>query len=82
MFSLKRNLSDWERVGRVVAAVVLINLGIAFEGTLGLTLGLIALLPLFVGLTGWCPFSALFYRVTAKPDPATTNSGQLTKSSF
>jgi Inner membrane protein YgaP-like, transmembrane domain len=82
MFSLKKNLSEWERVGRVVAAVVLINLGIAFEGTLGLTLGLIALLPLFAGLTGRCLFCALFYRVSAKAEPATTNSGQLTKSSL
>ncbi len=63
MFSLKKNLNDWARVGRIVMAVVLINLGIAFEGTLGFTLGLIALFPLFIGLTGWCPINALLIRL-------------------
>ena len=62
MFNLKKNQSDWERVGRIVAAVVLINLGIAFEGTLGFTLGIIGIFPLLAGLTGWCPLCALFNR--------------------
>lgn len=62
MFSFKKNQSDWDRVGRIVIAVVLINLGIAFEGTLGLTLVIVGILPLLVGLTGWCPFYALFKR--------------------
>jgi DUF2892 family protein len=63
MSSLKKNQSDWERVGRIVAAVVLINLGIAFEGTLGLYLGITALYPLITGISGWCPFCALLKRV-------------------
>jgi len=75
MFGLKKNQSDWERVGRIVLAVVLVNLGIAFEGTLGFTLGVIALLPLFVGLTGWCPFCAMYKTYFCK-HTVTTGSAQ------
>lgn len=63
MSSMKKNQSDWDRVGRVTAAVVLTNLGIAFEGSFGLSLGIIGLFPLITGLTGWCPLCALFKRV-------------------
>ena len=64
MFGLKKNQSDWERVGRVVLAVTLINLGIAMMGTWGLMLGVIGLVSLIFGISGWCPFCALFKRAS------------------
>ena len=51
------NQAGWERIARVVLAVILLYLGWggAVTGTAGLVLKIVGFLPLLTGLSGWCP---------------------------
>lgn len=49
---MQRNVGDIERVVRVVAGLAILSL--VFVGPQSLW-GLVGLVPVFTGLTGWCP---------------------------
>lgn len=49
---MERNVGDMERVVRVVAGLGILSL--VFVGPKSLW-GLVGLVPLFTGATGWCP---------------------------
>lgn len=49
---MERNVGDVERVVRVVAGLGILSL--VFIGPKSLW-GLVGLVPVFTGLTGWCP---------------------------
>jgi predicted PurR-regulated permease PerM len=66
MTAFKVNEGRRDREARVVAGVILIAVGIAMMGTWGVVLGVIGLVPLITGLTGWCPLYALFKINTCK----------------
>ncbi len=56
------NEAAWDRVVRVVLAIVLLYLGWAgiVTGGLGTFLKIIGFVPLLTGLIGWCPLYSLF----------------------
>lgn len=55
------NEAGWDRAARVALGVVLLVVGFAaVQGTVGVVIGVIALVPLLTGLIGWCPLYALF----------------------
>jgi hypothetical protein len=58
------NEAGWERVARVTLGVVLLIVGFGvMGGTAGLIVGIVAVVPLLTGLSGWCPlYSALGFR--------------------
>lgn len=66
MTTFKMNVGNRDREARVVLGVVLIAFGIAMMGTWGVVLGVIGIIPLITGLTGWCPLYALFKISTCK----------------
>ena len=66
MTTFRLNEGRMDRVARIVVGVILIAVGIAMMGTWGIVLGVIGLVPLFTGLTGWCPLYALFNINTCK----------------
>lgn len=49
---MQRNVGDIERVVRVIAGLGILSL--VFVGPQSLW-GLVGLVPLFTGVTGWCP---------------------------
>jgi len=49
-----------DRVMRIVVGVILIAAGFYLQGTWGIVLGVVGLIPLLTGLIGWCPLYALF----------------------
>ena len=55
------NEAGWDRVLRVAAGVVLLYTGwSALAGSVvGVTLGVVAFLPLLTGILGWCPAYSL-----------------------
>ncbi|MBS0251414.1 MAG: DUF2892 domain-containing protein [Proteobacteria bacterium] len=52
-----RNIGKWDRVLRVVAGIILISLVFIGPKTFW---GLIGLVPLVTGLSGYCPAYSLF----------------------
>ena len=65
MFSLRVNESNDGRRARITLGIFVVALGIALDGIWGLVLGVAGLVPLVSGLTGWCPFYALFKKISA-----------------
>ena len=62
------NEAGWERVARIVLGVVLLIVGFGvMDGTAGVVIGIIALVPLITGLSGWCPLYSLVGFRTNKP---------------
>ncbi|MGF1596292.1 MAG: DUF2892 domain-containing protein [Acidimicrobiales bacterium] len=59
------NEAGWDRVARVALAVVLVIVGFVIGGTAGWVLGIVALVPLVTGLSGWCPLYSIFHFRTA-----------------
>ena len=56
----KVNEGGMDRGIRIVLGIVLLALGWYAGGTLGITLGVIGLVPLLTGAIGWCPLYAMF----------------------
>lgn len=55
------NEANWDRIARTAAGVVLAIIGfVVIGGGLGIALGVIALIPLVTGLTGFCPLYSVF----------------------
>lgn len=55
------NEAGWDRLFRVGLGIVLLIVGFGvMDGTAGVVLGIVALVPLLTGLSGWCPLYALF----------------------
>lgn len=54
------NEAGWDRAVRVVLGVVLVALGFGVVGgTAGTVLGVVGLIPLVTGATGFCPLYAV-----------------------
>jgi len=54
------NEAAWDRAMRVVIGITLMIVGFGvMEGTGGTILGVVALVPLLTGLSGWCPLYSL-----------------------
>lgn len=49
---MERNIGDTERVVRVVAGIGILSLVVVGPKTLW---GLVGIVPVFTGLSGWCP---------------------------
>lgn len=65
--AMKSNVGIIDRVLRVLAGIVLLVVGFAvLNGTAGLVVGVIGLIPLATGLIGWCPLYNLFNLRTRK----------------
>jgi len=55
------NEAGWERIARVALGVVLLIVGFGvMSGTAGLIVGIVGLVPLLTGLSGWCPLYSVF----------------------
>lgn len=55
------NEAVWERFARTALGIVLLVVGFAVVGgTAGTIIGVIGLIPLLTGLSGWCPLYSLF----------------------
>lgn len=55
------NEAGWDRLFRVGLGVALLVIGFAvMDGTAGLVVGIVALVPLLTGIVGWCPLYSLF----------------------
>jgi Protein of unknown function (DUF2892) len=56
------NEAGWDRIARVVLGLALLAVG--FSGLVaapwGLVIGVVGLIPLFIGLVGYCPLYGLF----------------------
>ncbi len=65
---MKTNVSNFDRVIRVVAGVVLLVLGWAgiVGGGWGLVFKILGFIPLITGLVGFCPLYALLKTGTKK----------------
>ena len=67
------NEAGWDRIARVVFAVVLLIVGFGvMDGTAGVIVGVVALVPLLTGLSGWCPLYSVFGFRTNKTHSDTT----------
>ena len=55
------NEGNWDRALRIMLGAVLLYLwlGGVVTGTAGIALSMVAVLPLFTGLVGWCPLYSL-----------------------
>ncbi|MCD9624047.1 YgaP family membrane protein [Rhabdothermincola salaria] len=63
------NEAGWDRVARIVVGVVLLVVGFGvLDGTVGIVVGVVALVPLLTGLIGWCPLYSVFGIRTNKGD--------------
>lgn len=65
---MKKNMSTFDRVARVIAAIVfalLIYSG-AVEGTLAIVMGIVAALLLLTGFVSFCPLYSLLKFSTRK----------------
>ncbi len=61
------NEAGWDRLLRVVLGVALLIIGFGvMEGTAGVIVGVVALVPLLTGLSGWCPLYSLLGFCTNK----------------
>lgn len=63
---MERNIGDVERVVRVVAGLGLLSLVFVGPQTLW---GLIGIMPILTGLSGWCPPYSLLGISTCKVKP-------------
>jgi len=64
---MKSNMGNADRVLRVIVGIVLVVVGFAvLNGTVGIVVGVIGLIPLATGLIGWCPLYTLFNLKTKK----------------
>ena len=64
---MKRNIGTIDRALRVLAGIALVVVGFAvLEGTAGIVVGVVGLIPLGTGLIGWCPLYSLFNLRTRK----------------
>ena len=64
---MKRNIGTIDRALRVLAGIALVVVGFAvLEGTAGIVVGVIGLIPLGTGVIGWCPLYSLFNLRTRK----------------
>ncbi len=55
------NEASWDRIAQIVVGVVLAIVGfVVMGGTAGTVVGVIALVPLLTGATGWCPLYSVF----------------------
>ena len=68
------NEAGWDRAVRVVLGVVLLVVGFGvMDGTGGTVVGLVGLVPLLTGLSGWCPlYSVAKFRTNGQPGSATS----------
>ena len=57
---LHRNVGTYDRLLRIVLGAVLMIVGFSIQGTVGITLGIVGLVPLLTGLIGWCPLYVPF----------------------
>lgn len=64
--NMERNVGDIERVVRVVAGLGILSLVFVGPQTLW---GLIGILPILTGLTGWCPPYSLLGINTCRVKP-------------
>ncbi len=54
------NEGSLDRIARIVLGIVMMLVGfIAVGGTAGTVVGVIGLVPLLTGLSGWCPLYSL-----------------------
>jgi len=64
---MKSNMGNADRVLKVIVGIVLVVVGFAvLNGTVGIVVGVIGLIPLATGLIGWCPLYTLFNLKTKK----------------
>lgn len=57
---MKVNEATWDRIVRVILGVALMVLGFGvLKGTGGTILGIIGIVPLLTGITGYCPLYSL-----------------------
>lgn len=66
------NEAGWDRAARVILGVVLLIVGFGvIGGTAGTVVGVVALVPLLTGVTGWCPlYAVLGFRTNRTGDHA------------
>ncbi|MEZ5244144.1 MAG: DUF2892 domain-containing protein [Acidimicrobiales bacterium] len=68
-----RNEAGWDRIARIVVGVVLLIVGFGvMGGTGGTIVGVVALVPLLTGLSGWCPLYSL---LGVRTDKSRTDAG-------
>ncbi|HYM15608.1 MAG TPA: DUF2892 domain-containing protein [Dehalococcoidia bacterium] len=58
---MNTNEGSLDRALRVALGVVLLVIGFAVQGTVGVIVGVIGLVPLLTGLVGWCPLYTLLH---------------------
>jgi len=64
---MKSNMGNADRVLKVIVGIVLVVVGFAvLNGTVGIVVGVIGLIPLATGLIGWCPLYTVFNLKTKK----------------
>ena len=57
---MKGNVGSIDRVLRVLAGLALVVVGFAvIQGTAGIVVGVIGVIPLLTGAIGWCPLYSL-----------------------
>ncbi|MFW2384042.1 MAG: DUF2892 domain-containing protein [Acidimicrobiales bacterium] len=55
------NEASWDRAARTILGIVLLIVGFGLmDGVAGTVVGIVALVPLLTGLSGWCPLYSLF----------------------
>ncbi|MEZ5383615.1 MAG: DUF2892 domain-containing protein [Microthrixaceae bacterium] len=65
------NEANWDRIARAALGVVLLIVGFAVGGGLGVVIGVVALIPLVTGVVGWCPIYAVLGFRTNQADSET-----------
>lgn len=57
---MKGNVGNIDRVLRVLIGIALVVIGfVVIQGTAGIVVGVIGVIPLLTGLIGWCPLYIL-----------------------
>lgn len=70
-----KNEANWDRIGRVVLALVLAGVGLGVVGgTAGTVMALVGLIPLITGLLGTCPLYTLTGVCTLKTEDGAPSS--------
>jgi hypothetical protein len=65
--TMKVNMSSIDRVLRVLVGIAMVVVGFAvLDGTAGIVVGIVGIIPLLTGLTGWCPLYTVFKTGTKK----------------
>lgn len=65
---LKHNLGSTDRLFRIILGIGLIGGGVFLQGTTGIVMGVVGLVPLLTGLVGNCPAYSLFKVNTCRTD--------------